>query len=59
MGPVNWRYWLIDLPARLTEVGYTWYRLYLTALLIVAAVVVPFMAVTTLVLAAFGIRWGW
>jgi hypothetical protein len=55
-----WRYWLIDLPARATEVGYVWYRVYFLALLWLAALTVPGMVLTILVLwFGFGIRWGW
>lgn len=55
-----WRYWLIDLPARITEVAQAWYRLYFTVVLLIAGPGLLLMVLTTLVLwFAFGIRWGW
>lgn len=58
--PFPWRRVLIDIPARITEVGYVWYRLYWLIVLSVIAVVLPAMVVSTLVLwFGFGIRWGW
>ena len=61
LGPVSSaRYWLIDLPARITEVGFAWYRLYFLVVLWAVALIAPVMALTTLVLwFGFGIRWGW
>jgi hypothetical protein len=58
-----WRYWLIDLPARATEVGYVWYRLLVLSLLWVAAAgaVVGLLSLTVSLALyfGFGIRWGW
>ena len=54
----SWRYWLIDLPARVTDVGLTWYRLLFMTLLWVAAagaVAGLFMALLTLVAYLFGL----
>ncbi len=57
---INWHRWLIDVPAHLTEVGATWYRLFFTWVILAVAVVCPFMVLSTLVLwFGFGIRWGW
>ena len=54
------RYWLVDVPARITEAGYVWYRLYFLFLLWIAALTVPLTVLTMLVLwFGFGIRWGW
>jgi hypothetical protein len=56
----DWRYWLIDLPARATEAGYVWYRLYYLVILWLAALTAPALALTTAILwFGFGIRWGW
>jgi hypothetical protein len=56
----QWRYWLVDLPARATEVGYVWYRLYLLILFAIAAIIGPAVVLTSLVQwFVFGIRWGW
>jgi hypothetical protein len=58
-----WRYWLIDLPARATEVGYAWYRVFFMALLwaAVAGAVAGLLGVTVSLALyfGFGIRWGW
>lgn len=59
---MRWRFWLIDGPAKVTEVGLTWYRLLFMVLLWAAAIgaVIGLLMVTaSLVLDAFGIRWGW
>lgn len=57
---MSWRYWLIDAPAKITEVASVWYRLYFMVLLWIAALTVPALLLTTLVLwFGFGIRWGW
>lgn len=57
---MRWRYWLIDVPAHITEVGLVWYRLYWLVVLSIAALVLPVTVVTILVLwFGFGIRWGW
>lgn len=54
------RYWLIDLPAQITEVASVWFRLYFLAILWVAALSLPVTVLSTLVLwFGFGIRWGW
>jgi hypothetical protein len=51
---------LIDLPARATEVGQTWYRAYFTAVLLLAGPGLLLMVLTAVVLwYGFGIRWGW
>lgn len=54
------RRWLIELPARATEIGFAWYRLYLIAILFVAG---PLLMLTVVILLALwfllGIRWGW
>jgi hypothetical protein len=55
-----WRYWLVELPARITEVGLTWYRLYMFLLYALIAVIAPVTVIAMLVLwFGFGIRWGW
>ena len=55
-----WRTLLIDGPARITDVAFTWYRLYLVVLLWLAALTAPTMALAALTLwYGFGIRWGW
>ena len=57
---MRWRRWLVDAPARITEVGFVWYRAYLLILCTIGALTVPVMVVTMLVLwYVFGIRWGW
>ena len=55
-----WRRVLIDVPARIVEVGYVWYRLYVLALLWAAATI-PLLTVGAALLLwyGFGIRWGW
>lgn len=54
------RYWLVELPARITEIVAVWYRLYMTVIVMAAAVVLPLMVLTMLALwFGFGIRWGW
>lgn len=60
---MRWRYWLIDAPAHLTEVGLVWYRLLFMVLLWCAAAgaaigLVGVMASLVLYF-GFGIRWGW
>lgn len=58
--PVRWRFWLIDLPARLTEIGAAWFRLYSLVILWIVAISTPTVTVAVLVLwYGFGIRWGW
>lgn len=57
---MNWRYWLIDLPATITEAGFVWYRLYWLVVVCLCALVGPVMALSVVVLwFGFGIRWGW
>lgn len=60
---MRWRFWLIDLPAQVTEVGLVWYRALFMVLLWAAAVTatIGFVGVmASLVLYfGFGIRWGW
>jgi hypothetical protein len=54
------RYWLIELPSRITEVAYVWYRLYFVFLLLLAALTVPALLLAMVVLwFGFGVRWGW
>ena len=54
------RYWLVELPARITEAGFVWYRAYVLFLCLIAALTLPVMVLTMLVLwFGFGIRWGW
>ena len=54
------RYWLVELPATITEVGLVWFRLYFLVLIVIAALTVPVVSLTMLVLwFGFGIRWGW
>ena len=51
---------LVDWPARITEVGFIWYRLYLMVVLWMAATVPLTTVFAGLVLwYGFGIRWGW
>jgi hypothetical protein len=58
--PRSWRFWLVDLPADLTDIGLAWYRLILTLPLVIGATIVPVMVLTSLALwFGFGIRWGW
>ena len=58
--PLRWRYWLLDAPARITEVLWAWYRLYFVVLIVLAAVIPTTAAITALLLwSVFGIRWGW
>lgn len=57
---MNWQFWLIDGPARLTEILFKWYRLYMLVVLSIAALTLPTMLVIVLGLwFGFGIRWGW
>lgn len=54
------RYWLIDLPAQITEAIGVWYRLYWIVVACLCALVGPAMVLSVLVLwFGFGIRWGW
>ncbi len=55
-----WRYWLVDVPARITDVGFAWYRLWLMLTLWLVAVVSLTTVLTVLVTwFGFGVRWGW
>ena len=58
-----WRYWLIDLPTRIAEVGFVWYRLLFMMLLWCAAIgaVIGLLGlmVSLVLYCGFGIRWGW
>lgn len=59
----RWRYWLIDLPAQITDASLVWYRALFMALLWVAALaaivgLIGLMASLVLQF-VFGIRWGW
>lgn len=55
-----WRKWLIDVPAHITDVAGTWYRLYLIVVLLIAGPGLVFMVLLSLGLwFGFGIRWGW
>lgn len=57
---VAWRRYVIDIPARITEVGLTVYRLYMMAVLLIAGPGLLLMVLTVLVLYfGFGVRWGW
>lgn len=57
---MGWRRWVIDVPARITEVGLTWYRMYLMVVLLIAGPGLLLMGSIVLVLwFGFGIRWGW
>ena len=49
------RRWLIDIPALVVDLWFRAYRIYLTIVTMVIVTTVVLM----LVLAAFGIRWGW
>lgn len=52
---MSWRYWLIDLPAKVVEV---WLKAYVV--LAFAVTTAAFLTVLlSLVLHLFGIRWGW
>lgn len=56
----QWRYWLIDLPSTITEVGMAWFRLYFFLVTLVAAITGPALVLAMLILwFGFGIRWGW
>ena len=57
---MRWRRWLVDVPVGITEVGFVWYRMYLLCLCAIAALTVPIMVATMLVLwYVFRMRWGW
>ena len=54
------RYWLVELPAYITEVAAAWYRLYFIVVLLVAGPGLLLMASIAVGLwFGFGIRWGW
>lgn len=60
---MRWRHWLVDVPAGITEVGFTWYRLLFLVLLWAAAIgatvgLIGVMASLALDF-GFGVRWGW
>lgn len=55
MPRLTWRLVLLDGPARLVELWFRAYHALLTGMTIVTVTLV----VVTLVLAAFGVRWGW
>jgi hypothetical protein len=52
---MRWRFWLIELPAKALEF---WFTFYWTLLTVICAGIV-LVTVAALVLALFGIRWGW
>jgi hypothetical protein len=52
---MRWRHWLIEWPAALVDLWFAAYRLLILVLTIITVTGVVLM----LVLAAFGIRWGW
>lgn len=52
---LRWQRFLIELPARIVDL---WFRVYVT-LLAIAGLVTVTMIVIVLLLALFGIRWGW
>lgn len=52
---MKWKYWLIEVPAKLFELWWSAYRALLT-LLIMVSVTTVFIA---LLLRLAGIRWGW
>lgn len=57
---MRWRTALINWPARITEVASVWYRLYLIALLWMAAIIPLGTVIIALTLwFGFGVRWGW
>ena len=49
------RRWLIDLPARIVDLWFMAYHF----IILVATILSVTVVVVMLVLAAFGIRWGW
>lgn len=49
------RRWLIEIPARIVDI---WFLAY-NVLLLIATIIAVSAVVLLLVLAAFGIRWGW
>lgn len=53
------RYWLIDVPAHITEAIAVWYRLYFLVVVVIVAVVPTTMVIISLALYLVGIRWGW
>lgn len=52
---MGWKYWLVDLPARITD---AWFRAYHVLLTVVTMVTVT-MVIVLLVLAALGVDVGW
>ncbi len=53
---MNWRRYLIDVPAFLFSL---WWRLYTTIMLAMFMVLATVMAIAMVLHFAFGIRWGW
>lgn len=49
------RFWLIDVPAGIVTI---WYRMYVV-ILAIASIISVGCVTAMLLLAAFGIRWGW
>lgn len=57
---MHWRYWLIDLPARITSIAFVVYRWYFTVFVVVCSLIIFGSLTASLVLwFGFGIRWGW
>ena len=57
---MRWHYWLIDRPARATEIAFLIYRWYFTIVLVVGSLVIWVSLTVSLALwFGFGIRWGW
>lgn len=52
---MRWRTWLIDWPAAIVTL---WWAAYRILLMIITMIVVTTLLIS-LVLAVFGIRWGW
>ena len=60
MSDRDWRYWLMDLPARITEISLVWYRVWFMLTLWIAALAGVVTVSMVLVLwFGFSIRWGW
>jgi hypothetical protein len=54
-GAVQWRYWLIELPAAIMDAWFRFYWFLLTVVTVAMVAVVLIGAVMDLL----GIRWGW
>jgi hypothetical protein len=55
-----WRYWLIDVPARIVDFVNLCYHYYLLVVFTVAAVTcIPMVLTISVLWFGFGIRWGW